>query len=104
MQTVECPTEYLSPEDLANALAAQLAINEGTAWRLEGSYGREMMFMIENGYCLLGPNDARDYYGNHIPSRTQVKEGTKGSYEFVKNLHGEHWADLLIRSSEESSA
>jgi hypothetical protein len=69
----------------------QKAINTGM-WGLQGSYGRTMMAAIEGGYCLLGINDARDYYGNHIPNRDQVQAGTKGSFDFVAAECGEGWA------------
>ena len=70
----------------------QRAINEGTAWRFQGSYGRSMMLAIEAGRCLLGPNPSEDAYGNQIPSRHEVQPGTKGSREFVAKQRGEDWA------------
>lgn len=79
--------------------AIQRAINSGTAWSFQGSYGRAMMAAIESGHCMLGPNDARDYYGNHVPSRDQVQEGTKGSYTFVADRHGSEWADAMEKVS-----
>jgi hypothetical protein len=71
-------------------LAVQRAINAG-AWSLQGSYGRVMMDAISSGRCLLGPAAARDYYGNVIPSRDDVKEGTKGSISFVEAAMGGDW-------------
>ncbi len=72
--------------------ALQRAINSGSAWSFQGSYGRSMMDAITSGRCLLGKTDARDYYGNHIPSRTQVVNGTKGSLKFVTKAHGAKYA------------
>lgn len=72
--------------------ALQRAINDGTAWCFQGSYGRAMMNAIEEGFCLLGRKPARDYYGNRIPSRDEVKPGTKGSYRYVVERYGEAWA------------
>ena len=66
------------------------AINSGM-WSMEGSYGRAMMAAIDSGRCLLGPNAARDYWGNLIPSRDDVKEGTKGSISFVEAAMGGDW-------------
>lgn len=66
--------------------ALQKLINAG-AWSFEGSMGRAMMRAIEAGQCALGPEPARDYWGNRIPSRFEVKPGTKGSVEFVE-AHG----------------
>lgn len=68
----------------------QRAINSGM-WGLQGSYGRAMMDAISSGYCILGKTGARDYYGNYIPSRDEVKEGTKGSITFVCDRMGEDW-------------
>jgi hypothetical protein len=73
----------------------QRAINSGSAWSFQGSYGRAMMDAIKGGYCLLGHSQARDYYGNTIPSRDDVQEGTKGSYEYVIRMQGQEWADTM---------
>jgi len=75
--------------------AIQSAINSGTAWSFQGSYGRTMMDAIREGHCLLGHVRARDYYSNTIPSRDDVQEGTKGSYEYVIHMRGQEWADMM---------
>ena len=75
--------------------AIQKAINSGYAWKMQGSYGRTMMDAIKSGYCLLGIHRAQDYYGNTIPSRDDVEPGTYGSYEYVIEMHGQVWADLM---------
>jgi hypothetical protein len=75
-------------------LAMQRAINSGL-WGMQGSYGRAMMDAISAGLCMLGHNRASDYYGNTIPSRDDVKAGTKGSYDFVCEERGQEWADLM---------
>ena len=59
----------------------QTLIDNGNAWRLEGSVGRAAMDAIENGACILGEVGHRDYWGNYIPSRHEVEPGTKGSIE-----------------------
>lgn len=64
----------------------QKMINSGICWHLEGSVGRYAMDMINNGYCYLGLKGHRDYWGNYVPSRFEVKKGTKGSVEFVKEM------------------
>jgi len=76
----------------------QRAINSGSAWNFQGSYGSTMMDAIKSGSCMLGTTSARDYYGNHIPSRTEVQEGTKGSYQFVSQANGEDWADMMANA------
>jgi hypothetical protein len=80
----------LSLDELDYYLSVQRAINAGH-WSMEGSYGRAMMAAIDSGHCLLGPNAARDYWGNAIPSRDDVKEGTKGSISFVEAAMGGDW-------------
>ena len=72
----------------------QSAINSGM-WGLQGSYGRTMMEAINSGCCLLVKSRASDYYGNVIPSRDDVKAGTKGSYDFVADAMGVEWADQM---------
>ena len=72
----------------------QRAINSG-AWSLQGSYGRAMMQAINDGKCLLGLKPAKDYWGNVIPSRLQVKEYTKGSWDYVKEHNGMVWANKM---------
>lgn len=52
-------------------------------WGLEGSIGRAMMRAIEDGRCILGPEPARDYWGNRIPAEYMVERGTKGSIEYA---------------------
>ena len=80
----------LSLDELDYYLSVQRAINAGH-WSIKGSYGRAMMAAINSGHCLLGPNAARDYWGNAIPSRDDVKEGTKGSISFVEAAMGGDW-------------
>ena len=72
----------------------QKAINMGT-WSFQGSHGRAMMDAIVAGRCMLGREQFKDYWGNRIPSRDQVKEGTQGSFTYVSNRFGEEWADLM---------
>lgn len=73
----------------------QEAINSLQAWRMQGSYGRAMMQAINDGYCILGREHTRDYWGTRIPSRDEVKQGTKGSYEYVVEHQGKDWADFV---------
>ena len=88
INNIECD-EDVSELDYFRSL--QRAINSGTAWSFQGSYGRAMMEAISAGYCLLGKTGARDYWGNYIPSRDEVKEGTKGSIGFVESAMGGDW-------------
>jgi hypothetical protein len=54
-------------------------INTGMAWKLEGAIGRECMEAIYAGYAMLGEAGLRDFYGNYVPSRYEVEDGTPGS-------------------------
>lgn len=65
---------------------AQKLINSGLAWKLEGSVGRSCMELIEEGLCKLGKVGHYDFYGNYVPSRYQVKAGTKGSLSFCNKM------------------
>lgn len=82
-----------SPEK--TALLLQKAINDGSGWRLQGAYGRAMMQALEDGICMLGKSMTYDALGQEIPSRDQVKEGTKGSRQYVVAKTGEDWAVML---------
>jgi len=85
--------EAESAEDYYSSI--QRAINGGSAWKFQGHYGRAMMDAIESGRCMLGFSDTQDYWGNHIPSRDQVKPGTKGTRLFVVEQVGEEWAAFI---------
>jgi hypothetical protein len=58
----------------------QELIDSGLVWRLEGSMGREASHLLEIGACMLPKRSYRDYYGNRIPSRDDLKKGSKGTY------------------------
>lgn len=76
-------------EDFTQAERVELIqdlINTGTAWKLEGAIGREAMGLIEAGLCVLGTKGHRDFYGNYVPSRTEVEPGTKGSLEYREKI------------------
>lgn len=71
----------------------QALIDSGTAWRMEGSVGRSAMGMLEAGWCILGEVGHKDYWGNYVPSRTEVQAGTLGSIEYARNLHPDLWPE-----------
>lgn len=66
----------------------QYLVNTGQAWLLEGAIGREAMSYIDTGLIMLGTEPKRDYWGNYIPSRSEVDPGTKGSAEYVDERFG----------------
>ena len=67
----------------------QTLVNTGLAWELEGHVGRTCMDAIQNGDVMLGVDRFTDYYGSLVPSRTDVKPGTKGSRDYVLEHHDE---------------
>lgn len=75
---LETETEY--------AQHFQEIIDSGIVWRLEGKMGREAMNLIEQGICVLGKQSTVDYWGNYVPSRYEVEEGTKGSEQYAIDL------------------
>lgn len=50
----------------------QCLIDNGAAWRLQGSYGRIAKQLIDAGHCQFGPIRQTDFYGNTVPSRFDV--------------------------------
>lgn len=95
IETIEGLDDEATEEDYYHSM--QRTINSGM-WGLQGSYGRAMMDAISAGRCMLGRDQATDYYGNTIPSRDDVKQGTKGSYGFVLKTMGTEWADLMLEA------
>jgi len=57
----------------------QNKINTGMAWKLEGSFGRAAMSALEDGACMLPEERHSDCYGTVVPSRNDLKPGTKGT-------------------------
>jgi len=67
-------------QDLYGYKGMQQMINNGSAWHMEGSYGRLAMDCIRQGKCILPMHSTTDYWGNKIPSRYEVKKKSIGSY------------------------
>lgn len=82
-------------DELEYFKALQRRINDGSIWSLEGSAGRAAMDAITNGCCVLGRVGCRDYYGNYIPSRFEVKAGTKGSTAYARKYQPEIAAKII---------
>lgn len=60
-------------------------IDNGMAWKLEGSVGRVCMDAINAGACTLGETGHWGAYGQYIPSKHEVEPGTKGSVEYCED-------------------
>lgn len=67
----------------------QKMIDDGLPWRLEGSVGREAVRFLKVGICFLPLKSFRDFYGNYIPSRKEVKPMTTGSLQLSKKYYTE---------------
>ncbi len=76
--------------DWPSAPSLQATINSGLVWRLEGAAGRGAMNAIESGMAILGIVGHRDYYGNYVPSRSEVDPGTKGSVAYANAIRKEY--------------
>jgi hypothetical protein len=61
----------------------QELIDSGLVWKVQGSYGRTAMDLIEAGLCTLGEEGHYDYWGHYVPSKYEVQPGTPGSQEYV---------------------
>jgi hypothetical protein len=59
----------------------QEMINSGQVWKMEGSMGHEALVMLEMGACMFPKNPQKDFYGNRVPSRHDLKAGTKGTFK-----------------------
>lgn len=64
----------------------QAMINSGDAWTMEGSYGRAAMDALAAGACMLPKEAHFDYYGNRVPSRDDLKPGTKGTFQLASRF------------------
>lgn len=82
-------------DELEAAKAMQRLINSGTAWSLQGSYGRSAMDGIKSGRNMVGAVAHRDYYGNRVPARGDLKPGSFGTREFVAERMGEDYAAAI---------
>lgn len=68
----------------------QNMIDSGIAWHLEGQIGRTAMAHLKVGSCYLPEERHKDYWGNIVPSRKDVKPGTAGSLENSKKYWKKH--------------
>lgn len=64
-------------------------IDKGYAWSMEGAVGREAMRGLESGMYFLPNQSFTNPYGQHIPSREEIRIGTEGSldnaYDFYQD-------------------
>ncbi len=87
--------DFENSDDAASYHAATQRLINSHAWNMPGATGRAMMQEIEAGNCMLGHTGCRDFWGNYVPARDEVKAGTKGSFEFVEGRAGQIQADAM---------
>jgi len=73
-------SQITSLQKTYNVTEIQEHINSGLCWRMEGSFGRFAMDCLEAGVCMLPLKRKIDYYGQVVPSRNDLKSGTKGTF------------------------
>lgn len=73
----------------------QRQINNGSCWNTSGFIGRQANELIHQGFCLLGPEPTKNFYGSLEPSRHQVDPGTPGSPLYVKTMMSQAYLDWL---------
>jgi len=64
----------------------QNGINSGDIWKFEGSIGRMIMQLLEDGVVMLPKEPTYDYYGTQLPARQWLKDGTKGTFQNSVNF------------------
>jgi hypothetical protein len=68
----------------------QSLINTGDIWKMEGSMGRYAMELLTTGACMLPKKAYRDFYGNRVPSRDELVNGSKGTYNNSVRFYETH--------------
>jgi len=74
-------SQITSLQKAYNVTEIQEQINTGLCWKMEGSVGRFAMDCLEAGVCMLPLERRIDYYGQTVPSRNDLKAGTKGTFQ-----------------------
>tara|TARA_E500000178_G_scaffold352531_1_gene416175 strand:+ start:988 stop:1311 length:324 start_codon:yes stop_codon:yes gene_type:complete len=64
-------------------------IDLGYVWSMEGSVGREAMRGLDCGMYFLPNQSFRNPYGQHIPSREEIRIGTEGSLDNAYDFYND---------------
>lgn len=78
----------------------QHLIDTGEGWKWEGAISAAVVRALENGTCVLGPVQHRDYHNNLVPARGEVEPGAKGSLEYANRLRAARGAPLLVEAAD----
>lgn len=68
----------------------QKVINDGSVWRMSGTFQRRAMSYLSAGVCFAPLKEYRDFWGNIIPSRTALPKGGIGTLVNSKRF----WSDI----------
>lgn len=71
--------ETASDEEIHDVKEIQNRINNGRVWSFDGAAGRQAIDLLGSGVCELGEKGHKDFWGNYVPSRHEVKPGTMGA-------------------------
>ena len=80
-------TDLIKLQRKRGVLKMQRMINDGSVWHMEGSMGRLAMQLLRSGECYLPTDSFRDYYGNRVPSRDELEDGTTGTLQNSINFY-----------------
>lgn len=78
----------------------QHLIDTGEGWKWEGAISAAVVRALEDGTCVLGPVQHRDYHNNLVPARSEVESGAKGSLEYANRLRAARGAPLLVEAAD----
>jgi len=65
----------LSEKDIVKLF--QDMVNDGSVWSLQSSYGRTAKALLNEGMINYPKKKTTDYYGNPIPTKSQVRNKLK---------------------------
>lgn len=76
-------------QDFPHIKMMQEWIDNGYVWSMEGSVGREAMRGLKCGMYFLPNESFTNPYGQHIPSREEIRIGTDGSLDNAYDFYND---------------
>ena len=64
-------------------------IDKGYVWSMEGSVGRQAMHGLNRGLYFLPNQSFANPYGQHIPSRKEIRIGAEGSLDNAYDFYND---------------
>jgi hypothetical protein len=96
MATIKTFKQIQALQKQYKVTGVQEGITSGQCWHMEGAQGRFASECLTNGVCVLPTVQIKDYYGNTVPSRNDLKPGTKGTLGNACNF----WQKVVDGDSE----